>query len=175
MSLISAISPSDPYRRKNWTSEGGGGLLQQLSKVGEFVRALRVQLRFGELTRAPLRLLRFEIVDNGVECDWLARPADAWDASLSRSIQRRHASLQALRDAIDVRNLLFDVMPHVENASFRVYREGTHHKREMIIAGSSQRNDQSSRDLHSLVMHAKVLGFRFDLEGDSLRALPSRS
>jgi hypothetical protein len=114
------------------------------------------------------------MIDEMVECDWLARFSDVWDAHLVRSIQHRHASLQALRDAIDVRNLIFDLMPHVESVSLRVFREASHYKREMIVTGSSQRNDHTSRDLHTLVMRAKVLGFRFDLEGDQLRALPLR-
>ena len=38
----------------------------------------------------------------------------------------------------------------------------------MIIAGCVQRNDHSSRSIHSLAMRAKVLGFRFYLEGDVL-------
>lgn len=173
MSFDSAILPSDPYR-KNWTAEGEGGLVKQLYKASQFLRGLNVQMRFGELSRAPLRLIRLQILDEVVECDWLARSPDPWDVDLSRSVRERHLSLQTLRDAIDVRALLFNLMPQVETAHFRVYREFPDYTREMIITGCAQRNDHTSRDVHSLVMRAKVLGFRFDMEGDTLRKLSTR-
>lgn len=173
MSFGSAIFPSDPYR-KTWAAEGEGGLVKQLYKAGQFLRGIRVQMRFGELTRAPLRLLRLQMIDDVVECDWLARSHDRWDADLSRNIQQRHASLQALRDAIDVRTLLFDLMPEIETAHLRAYREGLEFARDIIITGSAHRHDHTSREVHSLVMRAKVLGFRFDMEGDNLRNLSVR-
>ena len=173
MSFGSAIFPSDPYR-KAWPAEGEGGLVKQLYKAGQFLRGIRVQMRFGELTRAPLRLLHLQMIDDVVECDWLARSPDRWDADLSRNVQQRHASLQALRDAIDVRALLFNLMPEIETAHLRAYRDGAGFTREMIITGSAQRNDHNSREVHSLVMRAKVLGFRFDLEGDNLRNISAR-
>ncbi len=173
MPFVTADFPSDPYSR-NWRAEGEGGLVKQLFKASEFLRGLRVQMRFGELTRAPLRLLRLQMLGEAVECDWLARSLDPWDADLSRKAKQRHASLQALRDAIDVRALLFHLIPHVETAYFRVFRESSDNDREIIIIGWTQRNDNASRDVHSLVMRAKVLGFRFDLEGDTLRKVSAK-
>jgi hypothetical protein len=172
MSFVSAVFTSDPFR-KNWTSEGGDGLMKQLCKVSQFLRGLRVQMRFGELSRAPLRLVRLQILDEIVECDWLVRLPDPWDADLSRNVQQRHASLQALRDAIDVRALLFDLMPQIETVYLRTYRESSDYVRELIIAGCAQRNDQAARNVHSLVMRAKILGFRFDIDGNALRSIPA--
>jgi hypothetical protein len=171
MSLISAMFPPDPYSDENWGTEGNGGLVKQLSKVSQFLHGIHVQMRFGKLTRAPIQLLRFQIVGVGVECDWIARPNDTWDAYVPRSVRRRHASLQALRDAIDLRALLFDLMPQVESARFCTYRESPQGTRELIMTGCMQRNDHSARHLHSLVMRAKVLGFRFEMEGDWLREI----
>ena len=172
MSLVSAIFPSDPFS-ENWTLEGGDGLVKQLFKASQFLRGLRVQMRFGELSRAPLRLVRLQMLDTVVECDWQARSPDPWDADLSRSVQQRHASLQALRDAIDVRALLFDLMPQMETVHLRVYRKSSDYERELIIEGWAQRNDHAARNVHSLVMRAKILGFRFDLEGNALRRIPA--
>lgn len=174
MSFTSATFLPDPSSRNNWMSKGEGGLVKQLCKASQFLRDFRVQMRFGELTRAPLRLVHFQILDEAVECDWLARPLDSWDADLSRNIQQRHASIQALRDAIDVRTLLFDLMPWMATAYFRIYRESPDYKREMIIEGCAHRNDHTSRNVHSLVMRAKVLGFRFDMEGDTLREISTK-
>jgi len=173
MGFVSAIYPSDPYSKK-WGSEGKGGLAKQLCTAGTFMRDLRVQLRFGELTRAPLQLVRLLVLAEVVECDWLARPADPWDSDLNRNIQQRHISIQTLRDAIDVRALVFEIMPNVQTANFRVFRDASDNSRETIILGCAHRNDHSSRDVHSLVMRAKVLGFRFDLEGDILRRISAR-
>lgn len=172
MSFVSAIFPFDPYE-KNWTLEEEGGLVKQLCRASQFLRGLRVQMRFGELTRAPLRLVRLQMLKEVVECDWLARSLDPWDADLSQNVQRRHMSLQALRDAIDVRALLFDLMPQVETAYFRVYRESSDYAQELIIAGCAHRNDHGARNVHSLTMRAKILGFRFDIEGDTLRNIPA--
>lgn len=170
MPFESATFSSGPYAR-NWGPEGQSPLVTQICSTSQFLRGLLVQMRFGEFTRAPLRLLRLHVLDDVVECDWMARYPDPWDADLSQSIQQRHASLQTLRDAIDVRALLFSFMPWVETAHCRVYRESSNAAREMIIKGCVQRNDHSSRDVHSLVMRAKVLGFRFDMEGDTMREI----
>jgi hypothetical protein len=149
-------------------------MIKQLHKASEFLRGIRIQMRYGELSRAPLRLLRLQMLENVVECDWVARLADPWDADFSGNIQQRHASLQALRDAMDVRDLLFDTMPQVTTALLRVYRELRADTRELIITGNSHRSDAASRDVHSIAMRAKLLGFDFDLEGEVLHKLLGR-
>jgi hypothetical protein len=172
MSYASFISPFDPDQ-EDWLSKGSSMLARQLFDASELLRSLRVQMRFGQLSRAPLQLLRFQIRAQVVECDWLARPPDPWDADLPQSIQQQHVLLQTLKDAIDVRALLFDTLPQIATAYLRVYRESPSYAREMIITGCAQRNDNSSRCVHSLTMRAKVLGFRFNLEGDVLSKIPT--
>ena len=168
MSYGSAAIPSDPLGG-DWRPEGEGGLFQQLCQASRFLRDLRLQMRYGSLTRAPLQLLRFQIVGEMVECDWLSRSLDPWDADLSSHVQQRHASLQALRDAIDIRALIFRAIPGIDTAYCRAFRGGP--TPEPIIAGNVHRNDHSARDVHSLVMREKVLGFRFRMEGDVLRKI----
>ena len=170
MSFASDIFLSDPFS-ENWTLERKSGLAEQLRRVSQFLQGLHVQMRFGELSRAPITLLRFQMVDKIVECDWLARSLDPWDEDLSRNVQQRHASLQSLRDAIDVRALLFDLMPQMETAYLRAYRESQNYERELIIEGFAQRNDHAARNVHSLVMRAKILGFRFDIKGNALHSI----
>lgn len=161
------ISPFDPDG-ENWWSKGTAKLAKRICDAGLLVRGLRVQLRFGELTRAPLRLIRFEMNANEAECDWIARSPDPWDADLHPEIGRRHASLQALQDAIDVRQLLFTVLPDIDVARLRIYRESTNRGREMIISGQVHRNVPSFRTVRSIAMRAKLLGFRFSLENEIL-------
>lgn len=170
MSFGSFAFPSDPCR-KRWRPEAEGGLFQHLNQLSHFLRDLRRRLRYGELSRAPLRLLRFQIVDEIVECDWMARAPDPWDIDLPSEIQQRHTTLQALRDALDIRALLFEILPCVESANIRVFRESADYKPEMIISGCLHKADHSARDVHSIVMRAKVLGFRFRMEGDALRKI----
>ena len=170
MSFVSAFFPSDPPRQ-DWESEGENRLVKQLCSASEFLRGLRVQMRFGKLTRAPLRLLRLQMLDDVVECDWQARLTDPWDADLPQNIRRRHAALQTLRDAMDVRALLFATLPQVKTAHFRVYRISANHLREMVVTGCSQRSDDTFGYVHSLAMRAKSLGFRFHLENDALHSI----
>lgn len=170
MSFATASFSSGPFQ-KTRRPEGWNGLFRQLRSASHFLRDLQQAMRYGQLSRAPLRLLRFQVVSEIVECDWMARAPDPWDADLSYRMQHRHASLQALRDAIEVRALLFESLPHAETAHLRVFRESGNYKPEMIIAGSVHRNDHSSRDLHSLTMRAKILGFRFRLDGERLQKI----
>src|ERR1700687_5838282 len=96
--------------------------MKALWEAADFVHKLRVRVRFGKLSRAPLKLLRFEVKGEVAECEWMARPAGAWDAGVARSSGDRNASLQALEDSLAVREMLFAAMPGVSSAVFRVYR-----------------------------------------------------
>jgi len=171
MSFLNTGFPFDGYRQR-WESGNGMRLTEQICNVSQFLCRFRLQLRYGELTRAPLKLLRLTLLEDSVECDWLARPQDPWDADLPASMGLRHASLQTLRDAIDVRSLLFRSFSNLDTAYFRIYRDAPDNKQEMIVSGCVHRNDHSSRRLHSLAMRARVLGFRFHLEDDVLFELP---
>lgn len=146
---------------------GGARLMESLCAAGEFMRALRVKLRFGELTRSPLRLLRLQITETDVECDLLARDADRWDAGLSGRVRQRNEAQQALHDAIQVRALLFQTLRGLDRGELRIYRE-TQSGRELIAAGRVERRDRVARNVRSLAMRAKLLGFRFAFEGDVL-------
>jgi hypothetical protein len=128
-------------------------------------------MRFGELSRAPLRLRRVELQDDTVECDWLTRPPDIWDASLRREQRDHNESIQALADAISIRNLLFDALPNVESAVLRVFRQPAREAPEMIILGTVSREMPAVHRVSSLVMRAKLYGFCFCLEDGFLRPL----
>jgi hypothetical protein len=169
MSSASAIPPFDP-EREDWWSKGTSRLAIRVWDVGLFVRSLRVLMRFGDLTRAPLHMLRLQLKGRVAECDWLARPSDPWDADLRPEIGQRHASIQALRDAVEVRSLLFYMLPDIDAAYLRIYRESAADRRELVIVGHVQRGAASFRSVHSVAMRAKLLGFRFSLENDILHA-----
>ena len=101
----------------------GTHLLQMLDQVGNFVRTFRTKLRFGELSRAPLHLLRFQLQGEMAECDWLARRPDDWDESLPLTKRQITATQQALEDSLAVRTWLFRTLPGIKSATVRVFRE----------------------------------------------------
>jgi hypothetical protein len=167
-----ARMPSNPAQEEGeddscGNARDGAGLMESLYAAGEFVRALRVKLRFGELTRAPLRLLRLEVTETDVQCDLLARHADRWDAGLSGKVRLRNEAQQALQDAIQVRALLFKTLPGLDRGEMRIYRE-TQNGRELIAAGHVERRDRVARNVVSLAMRAKLLGFQFNFEDEVL-------
>jgi hypothetical protein len=145
--------------------------MRMLWGIADFGRAVRRQMRFGELSRAPLKLLRLEWRGDVAECDWLARPADEWDQDLPRQVSDGNASEQALRDAIAVRELLFYALPAVDTASLRVYRQSAGGTHELIITGTVTRGEEVPRNVLSTAMRAKLLGFQFWSEGGILGAL----
>jgi hypothetical protein len=138
--------------------------LKTILDLGEFIRRLRSQMRYGELSRAPLALLRIEVRDGNAECDWLARMPDVWDSTLPRNRRAQLASEQALRDAIGVSELLFDSLPEVQEAQFRAYRQSAREPPELVITGKLRREAPSILRVPSLVMRAKLHGFHFWLD-----------
>jgi hypothetical protein len=144
-----------------------------LWEAAGFVRGVRKELRFGELSRSSLRLLRFELRGEFADCDWMARPEDPWDADLPRRVAAANAAEQALLDAIAVREFLFYAVPAVDTATLRAFRVSGSGELEMIVAGTVVRGPEVYRRISSLSMRAKLLGFRFCIEDGVLEGLGS--
>jgi hypothetical protein len=147
--------------------------MRQLWEASDFLRKLRVRMRFGRLSRASLKLLRFELRGDVAECEWMARPADTWDADLAARLGERNASSQALEDSLAVREMLFAVMPAVSSAAFRVYRAVEGAEAELIIVGTVERDEQVAGNIRSLAMRAQLFGFRFWMDNGVLGILQS--
>jgi hypothetical protein len=144
-------------------------------EVADFVRGLHREMRFGELSRASLQLLRLELNGENLACDWIARPPDVWDESLEPRVGERNVSEQALRDALRVRDLLFDALPKVETAVLRSFRpSGGREPPGLIIAGVAMRDAPPTLRVSSLVMRAKLYGFHFEIEDGILQVLRDR-
>jgi len=139
--------------------------------LGNFVRQWRSRLKYGELSRAPLGLLRIEMREDHAACDWLARRPDVWDSSIPRNRGSQLESEQALRDAIGVSQLLFGVLPEVDEAQFRAFRQSAREPPGLIIAGNLRRESPSVLRVPSLAMRAKLYGFHFWLEDGVLLPL----
>ena len=145
--------------------------MRQLWQVADFVRSMRRQMRFGEISRAPLRLLRVELRDDTAECDWMLRSPDVWDGSLRRGVQDRNQSLQALLDAMAVRNLVFDAFPNINCAVLKVFRQPAREPPELMVLGTVSREAPAMHRVSSLMMRAKLYGFCFCIEDGFLRPL----
>ncbi len=148
-----------------------GKMMTRLCEMGDFVRRFRVLARFGDLSRAPLTLVRLQICGDVAECDWTARPPDMWDANIIPWITETNISTQALKDAIEVRNLLFRLLPGLRSAVVRVYRKSTNGPSELIITGTVSRDQRAPVTVRSLAMRAKLFGLRFWLDDGILESL----
>lgn len=166
--MISQIAIVERNRSRQSES---GNLARRLCAIGDFVRGIRTRARAGSLSRAPLRFLRFELHNSHAECDWVARPPDEWDASLPSVIGEQHASLQTLKDAIQVRSLLLRLIPSIETALLQIYRRSDGDSLELIVRGQVHRAERAPAAVRSLAMRAKLYGFQFWIDDGVLEPL----
>jgi hypothetical protein len=145
--------------------------MRSLWEVADFVRRMRRNMRFGEISRAPVQVIRVELRADIVECDWIARPPDIWDSSLRRPVRDQNESLQTLLDAIAVRNVVFDALPKIDCALLRAFRQPGREPPEMVLLGTVSREMPEVDRVSSLVMRAKLYGFCFNLDDGVLRPL----
>jgi len=147
--------------------------MKQLWQIAGFLGGLRAQVRFRDISQAPLKLLRFQMQSDAVECDWIARPADTWGERLPERVRESKASSQALKDAMDVRDMLFALLPDVRVAEFRTFRQSAREPPRLIIAGRMTRQDPAVKKVTELASRAKLYGFRFWLDDGVLVPLES--
>jgi hypothetical protein len=147
--------------------------MKALWEAADFLKRVQRKLRFGELSRASLRLLRFEVRETAAECEWIARPPDPWDADIPAHIAHRNQTFQALRDAIAIRELIFETISGVNTAKLRVYRQSSS-AAELIITGTVTREDKPPFRVSSIAMQAKLCGLHFTMNDGLLGALPPK-
>ena len=147
----------------------------ELLHAARLLRRTRRKLRQGEDSREPLQLLRIEWKKNAVECDWLMRVPDPWDVDLPDHVARQNQTHQALKDAMCLRNAIFDSFPAVTTADLRMYRADAEKQLELVMTGSVSRSNEVSQRVASLVMRARLCGFNFNLCSGGLESLRSVS
>lgn len=148
--------------------------MRELLHAADFLGRVRRKLRFGALSRESLLLLRFEWKGDSVECDWLMRPHDRWDKDLPAHLVKENQTLQSLRDALSLREAIFESFPAVINAKLRMFRADGEHRLELVMTGNVNRFNDAFERVASVAMRAKLCGFQFTLnagEMDSLTAV----
>jgi hypothetical protein len=146
--------------------------MKSIFPAAKFVKRAHRELRQGELSREPVQLLRLEWRPEGVECDWLMRPADPWDRDVAALIARENQAVQALRDALTLRNLIFKSFPKVGKAELRMFRLNEAQELELMMTGSVARENEIYERVASMVMRAKLCGFQFTLSHGALVRQP---
>jgi len=145
--------------------------MKVLTDVAKFLRRAKRHLRTGELSREPLKLLRVEWKGDLVECDWLMRPVDPWDKYLPPRLATENQTLQSLRDALTLRAVILHSFPAVTQAHLRMFRADEDHHLELVVTGSVNRWDEEFHRVPSVMMRAKMCGFRFTVAEGTLRGL----
>jgi hypothetical protein len=110
-----------------------------------------------------------------MECDWLMRPPDPWDQDLPEHLARDNQTLQALRDALSLREVIFKSFPAVTNADLRMFRADGEHRLELVMTGKVNRYNDGFERVASLAMRAKLCGFHFTLKTGGMEKLSAVS
>jgi hypothetical protein len=137
----------------------------------DFLCKARRRMRYGDLSRSSLKSLRLEWKESWAECDWLMRTADPWDSVLPAHLAGKHETLQAFRDALSLRNLIFESFPELNRAELRMFRAIQNHQPELLMTGSLQRSDEVLPRVASVAMQARLCGFRFSLTEGVLESM----
>lgn len=145
--------------------------MTELFDAADLLSKVRRRLRFGTISREPLRLLRLEWKGTCVECDWLMRSADPWDRLIPEYLAEEHETLESLRDALSLRDIVFEAFPKIVKADLRMFRADSENRFELVMTGSVNRSDDVLRRVPSLAMRAKLCGFRFTLASGVLESM----
>ena len=79
--------------------------------------------------------------------------------------------MQALRDALRLRNIVFESFPRVDNAELRMFRIGADNLPELVMSGSVVRTNEVFERVASIAMRARLCGFRFTQGDGSLQRM----
>lgn len=151
--------------------------MTELFAIADFVRRARTLARFDDFSRSSLQLLRLEWRKSWAECDWLMRLPDPWDEHLPARFVQERETQQALRDALSLRNLIFEAFPSLDRAELRMFRRLANQQHELMLmmTGSLERADEVLPRVASVAMQAKLCGFRFTLAEGVLESMSSNS
>jgi len=149
--------------------------MRELLHAADFLGRVRRRLRYGALSREPLLLRRFEWKGDLMECDWLMRPPDQWDKDIPEHVVKENQTLQALRDALRLREVIFESFPAVINAKLRMFRADSEHRLALVMTGNVNRHDDVLERVGSVAMRAKLCGLHFTLNAGEMESVAAVS
>ena len=91
------------------------------------------------------------------------------EAQQGRRVSLSASTLQALLDAMALREMLFCVLPGIRSAEFRAFRQSAREPPRVVIAGTVTREAPAVLRVPSPAMRAKLYGFHFCLDDGVLR------
>jgi hypothetical protein len=103
------------------------------------------------------------------------RSPDQWDKDLPSHLAKENQSLQALRDALGLREAIFESFPAVINAELRMFRSDGEHRLELVMTGKVNRFNDVFERVASVAMRAKLCGFHFNLNAGEMESLTAVS
>ena len=99
------------------------------------------------------------------------RESDPWDRDLAAHQAEEHLTNQALKDALDLREIIFQSFPAVTRAHLRMFRVISKGQCQLKMSGTLERSDDTMTQARSLAMRAKLCGFHFNLTRGALETL----
>jgi hypothetical protein len=145
--------------------------MKALADIADLLQRARKRVRDGGLSREPFLLLRVGGRGDSVECDWMMRSVDPWDKYLPEHLATENQTLQSLRDALKLREIVFRSFPAVGMAHLRMFRADAEHQLELVMTGSVNRTDEVLHRVPSVMMRARLCGFHFNVREGSLRGM----
>ena len=156
----------------NRVAGGCSQTMMSIQDAARFLRAAHKKMRSGEHSREPVKLLRIEWKADAIECDWLMRPSDSWDVDLPPRLAKENQTLQALKDALSLRDMIFKSFPSVVKAELRMFRVDANSEFELMMTGSVARTNEVFERVASVAMRARLCGFRFNLAAGVMEGRP---
>ena len=86
-------------------------------------------------------------------------------------LAEENQTLQALRDALNLRDIVFKSFPEVNNAELRMFRASVDHLSELVMTGSVNRTNEACSRVGSVAMRAMLCGFRFTMAEGVLESI----
>ena len=75
----------------------------------------------------------------------------------SEHLAKENQTLQALRDALSLREAIFESFPAVINAELRMFRADAEHRLELLMTGKVNRYNDVFERVASVAMRAKLV------------------
>jgi len=137
--------------------------MQLIRQAADFLKQVQRGMRRAEVTREPLTFLRFEWRGDTVECDWLMRAIEPADQARSTQYALERQTEQAFRDALRIREQVFESFSAVTQARLRMFRGERRQQLELVLGGTVNRLGWNQSQAGNWAVKAKAMGLEFEV------------